>query len=83
VEGIAGIDPLRAVAEAERDYGRTPIALDGEAYDLVVAAVAHDDYRALDDARLRGLIAEGGTLADFKGMWRERAFDSSIDRWSL
>ena len=76
-------DPVADMAEAARDYGRTPIALDGQSYDLVVAAVAHDEYRALDDDRLRGLVAAGGMLADLKGMWRDRAFDSSIDRWSL
>ena len=76
-------DPVADMAEAARDYGRTPIALDGQSHDLVVAAVAHDEYRGLDDDRLRGLVAAGGMLADLKGMWRDRAFDSSIDRWSL
>jgi len=32
---------------------------------------------------LRQLVAEGGTLADLKGMWRNRHFDSAIDRWAL
>jgi len=76
-------DPIADVGEAARDYGRTPIALDGDAYDLVVAAVAHDEYRLIDDDRLRQLVAEGGTLADLKGMWRNRHFDSAIDRWAL
>jgi len=76
-------DPIADLAEAERDYGRAPIALNGGAYDLVVAAVAHDEYRALDESRVRSLVATGGTLADLKGMWRNRDFDSSIDRWSL
>jgi UDP-N-acetyl-D-galactosamine dehydrogenase len=76
-------DPIADMAEAERDYGRAPIALDGGAYDLVVAAVAHDEYRALDDSRVRNLVVSGGILADLKGMWRDRGFDSAIDRWSL
>ena len=76
-------DPIADADEAKRDYGRAPIALNGGAYDLVVAAVAHDEYRALDADSVRALVAAGGTLADLKGMWRDRAFDSSVDRWSL
>ena len=80
---VALTDPLADAAEAQRDYGRTPIALDGAAYDLVVAAVAHDEYRALDDAQLAGLVSDGGTLADLKGMWRERALPATVNRWML
>ena len=80
---VALTDPIADVTEATRDYGRTPIALDGEAYDLVVAAVAHDSYRELGDDQLAGLVSEGGTLADLKGIWRERALPASIIRWML
>ncbi len=52
-------------------------------YDLVVGAVAHRDYRELPDARIEALVAPGGTLADFKGMWRDRTLDPAIDRWTL
>ncbi len=76
-------DPLADAAEATLDYGRAPIALNGADYDLVVAAVAHDEYRALGDERLIGLVATGGTIADLKGMWRDRDFGSSVDRWAL
>ena len=48
---------------------------DGRSYDLVVGAVAHREYRELADDRLAALVAPGGTLADLKGMWRERALD--------
>jgi len=80
---VALTDPIANPEEAARDYGRTPITLNGEAYDLVVAAVAHDEYRALDDGQLAGLVGEGGTLADLKGMWRTRQLAVSIDRWVL
>ena len=80
---VALTDPIADVTEATRDYGRTPIALDGDAYDLVVAAVAHDSYRELGDDQLAGLVSEGGTLADLKGIWRERALPASIIRWML
>jgi UDP-N-acetyl-D-galactosamine dehydrogenase len=76
-------DPIADMAEAARDYGRAPIALDGQSYDLVIAAVAHDEYRRLDDGKVAGLVAAGGTLADLKGIWRTRALNPSIDRWAL
>ena len=45
------------------------------AYDLVVGAVAHDEYRALADDRAAQPGRAGGTLADLKGMWRDRTLD--------
>ena len=80
---VALTDPIANVAEAARHYGRAPIAIGEDAYDLVVAAVAHDDYRALGGEALAALLAEGGTLADLKGIWRGRELPASIDRWSL
>ncbi len=76
-------DPIADPAEAQRTYGRAPVGLDGAAFDLVIAAVAHDEYRALDDRRLSSLVAPGGTLADLKGIWRDRRLASAIDRWAL
>jgi hypothetical protein len=29
------------------------------------------------------LIGPHGTLADLKGMWRDRTLDQSIQRWTL
>ena len=52
-------------------------------YDLVVAAVAHRDYRELPDAQIEAMVAPDGTLADLKGMWRDRTLDPAIDRWTL
>ena len=33
--------------------------------------------------RIAGLTAEGGLVADLKGMWRHLAFDNGLDRWTL
>jgi UDP-N-acetyl-D-galactosamine dehydrogenase len=76
-------DPLADAAEVEREYGLKPTELDGRQYDLVVGAVTHRAYRELADDRLEALVKPGGTLADIKGMWRDRNLDPSIDRWSL
>jgi len=76
-------DPVADPAEVEREHGAAPIRPDGQSFDLVVGAVAHTDYRQFSDETLRALVAPGGTLADLKGMWRDRTLDSALDRWTL
>jgi UDP-N-acetyl-D-galactosamine dehydrogenase len=80
---VAVADPLADAQELDRDHGLAVVELDGERYDLVVGAVAHADYRALSDPQLERLLEENGTLADLKGMWRDRQLSPAIDRWSL
>jgi UDP-N-acetyl-D-galactosamine dehydrogenase len=80
---VAVADPLADAAEVEREHGLRLTDPDGERYDLVVGAVAHREYRELPDAGIEAMVAPGGTLADLRGMWRERAFAPSIDRWAL
>ena len=76
-------DPIASADAIERDHGLRVTVPDGQSYDLVVGAVAHRDYRKLSDDRLEALVAPGGTLADLKGMWRQRRLDASLDRWTL
>ena len=76
-------DPLVSPEEVERDYGLRVTEPGGGRYDLVVGAVAHRQYRDLPDERLAGMVASDGTLADLKGMWRERRLDPALDRWTL
>jgi UDP-N-acetyl-D-galactosamine dehydrogenase len=76
-------DPIAPAEEIEREHGLQVCEPDGRSYDLVVGAVAHRAYRELADERLSALVAPGGTLADLKGMWRERRLDPSLDRWTL
>jgi UDP-N-acetyl-D-galactosamine dehydrogenase len=80
---VAVADPVADPAEVEREHGVAPIRPDGQHFDLVVGAVAHDEYRHFSDEALRGLIAAGGTLADLKGIWRDRTLDPAPDRWTL
>jgi UDP-N-acetyl-D-galactosamine dehydrogenase len=76
-------DPVADPAEVEREHGMKPIVPDGERFELVVGAVTHDAYRRFPDETLVGLVAPGGTLADLKGMWSDRALDPALDRWTL
>jgi UDP-N-acetyl-D-galactosamine dehydrogenase len=76
-------DPLADPGQARREYG---IALDpgalSRAYDLVLAAVPHRAYRALSADAIRGLVREGGCVADLKGIWRGHEL-GGVERWSL
>jgi UDP-N-acetyl-D-galactosamine dehydrogenase len=76
-------DPIALPDEIEREHGLKVTELDGRTYDLVVGAVPHRQYRDIADEQLCALVAAGGTLADLKGMWRERQLPPSIDRWTL
>ena len=77
-------DPLADPDEAKHEYGAQidPKALQRR-YDIVVAAVPHAEYRAMQAADIESLALPGGCIADLKGIWRERIFDPGLSRWSL
>ncbi len=69
-------DPLADPDEAMREYGIALTPLESmRDLDALVLAVAHDEYKALDPARLLPLFCAGHTpvLADVKGLWSPRA----------
>jgi len=77
-------DSLADAGEAEEEYGLEldEAALDGR-YDVVLAAVPHRAYRAMDVAAVEALTNEGALLADLHGIWRDKVFASGLDTWSL
>ena len=80
---VAVHDPLADPAEVEREYGLTVSESMTERYDLVIGAVAHEAYRQIPDEQLEALVAPNGTLVDLRGIWRDRALNAAIGRWSL
>jgi UDP-N-acetyl-D-galactosamine dehydrogenase len=64
-------DPKADRAMARAEYG---VELDDRAlerrYDIVFAAVAHTEYRQMGADQVRRLAADGGCVADLKGIWR-------------
>jgi UDP-N-acetyl-D-galactosamine dehydrogenase len=76
-------DPLADAAEARHEYG-VDLAADAldRSYDLVLVAVPHAAYADLDDAKLAGLVAEGGLLADLKHLYKDRELPG-VERWTL
>lgn len=77
-------DPLADSGEAAAIFGGAPDkdALAGS-YDLVLCAVDHAEYRELPDAAIAAMIADGGAVADLKGIWRDRELPKEVRRWTL
>jgi UDP-N-acetyl-D-galactosamine dehydrogenase len=75
-------DPIADAAEVRREYGLTMSVPNGKRYDLVVGTVPHVEYRSMDAAAVTSLVADGGTVADIKGMWRGLEL-GEVERWSL
>jgi UDP-N-acetyl-D-galactosamine dehydrogenase len=76
-------DPLVDPAEARHEYDLdvSTGALEGR-YDVVLVAVAHQEYASLGDSALAGLVAEQGLLADLKNLYRSRELPG-VRRWTL
>ena len=79
---VSVADPLADAEGAKREYGLVLKSVDSGGYDLVLGTVGHREYREMDAAQLTALLAERGTLADLKGIWREVELPG-VDRWSL
>jgi len=75
-------DPIADPDEVRRDYGLTMTVPNGKRYELVVGTVPHDAYRSMDAAGVTALVADGGTVADIKGMWRGLDL-GNVARWTL
>lgn len=80
---VSVADPQADPEEIRVEFGREAEAVDGRAFDLVVGAVKHDEYRDLGPDRLASLLTPGGTLADIKAMWRGQALPAGMDYWTL
>ena len=78
-------DALADADEAERFFGLTLLSRlpEDQAYDCVVAAVSHDDYRALDGETLTALVKPGGLIVDLKGMWRSLDLGPDVKRMEI
>ena len=75
-------DPLADAHEVRREYGLDLTPSGSGRYDVVLGAVAHEEYRRMDARALGALVADGGMLADIKGMWRGLDLPG-VERWSL
>ena len=72
-------DPWIDPAEAREEYGIEPVAEPAAgAYDAVVIAVAHNEFKALGVTGVRRFLAEGGVLYDIKHLLPAGAADGRL-----
>ncbi|MBR5856739.1 MAG: nucleotide sugar dehydrogenase [Bacteroidales bacterium] len=72
--------------EVSREYGVGLVDFDKlqkSHYDAVIVAVAHDEYKELDEEFYKSLMRDmpNGVLADIKGLYRNRI--KELNYWSL
>jgi UDP-N-acetyl-D-galactosamine dehydrogenase len=77
-------DPHADPDEAMHEYG---LSLDAGAldrrYDLVLLAVAHREYRAMDSTALESLVTDNGMIADLKNALSGREQMPAVPLWRL
>jgi len=61
-------DPWVDPAEAEAEYAVTPVAPEAGAYDAILVAVAHGEFRQMGPDAIRALGTPGSVLFDLKGI---------------
>jgi UDP-N-acetyl-D-galactosamine dehydrogenase len=77
------VDPHAISAEVEHEYGYrlTPKAELRNDYAAVIVAVAHAEYRDLDEAYFASLIDSNGLVVDIKGIYGGKL--TNLNYWSL
>ena len=80
---VSVADPHADPEEVRAELSRDPEEVNGRAFDLVVGAVKHEEYRSMPPERLAALLMPGGTLADIKAMWRGQDLPAGTDYWTL
>ncbi|MDH4256878.1 MAG: nucleotide sugar dehydrogenase, partial [Gammaproteobacteria bacterium] len=72
-------DPWVNAAEAEHEYGLRPVeSPERGAYDVVVIAVAHDEFRKLGEQGIRGYGNPGAIVYDVKYLLPKGASDDRL-----
>ncbi len=74
------VDPHADSAELKHEYGFGLNKL-GKAYDGIIVAVSHKEYKTFDEKYFTGLLSKKGVLVDIKGMYRGKV--KKLQYWSL
>lgn len=68
-------DPLADPAEVVKIYSEKLVDKPVPPYDLIVVAVAQDQYKKLDESNFDKLLSKNGILADLKGIYKGKIRD--------
>ncbi|GGH58241.1 UDP-N-acetyl-D-galactosamine dehydrogenase [Filimonas zeae] len=74
-------DPNAESAEVEKEYGFKLTAQPAGPYDVVVVAVAHEEYSNFSDSWFANITREHALIADIKGIYRNKIHSRMY--WSL
>ncbi|BCA63421.1 hypothetical protein HMP09_2655 [Sphingomonas sp. HMP9] len=82
--GVDVTDPHADRHEAAQEYG-IELVVDAEkaAYDAVLLAVPHEEYRAAGVTGATCFLRGGGVLADLKGLFAEHTLPNNIVYWGI
>ena len=75
------IDPGASHGEVKHEYGIDLKKQPEGKYDAIIVAVAHKEYRDLDEKFFLDLLNEKGILVDLKGLFRNKM--RWLTYWSL
>ncbi|MFO7722758.1 MAG: nucleotide sugar dehydrogenase [Bacteroidales bacterium] len=67
--------------EMMHEYGIQLLDAPGHGYDAVIIAVAHQEYKTLDEAWFRSILSDQGIIVDIKGLYRNAIRETEY--WSL
>ena len=75
-------DPWADQYEVAREYGIVPFtdlgSLSSEGYDAVVLAVAHDEFRKMDETKLKELCSDKSVVFDIKNVLSRTVVDARL-----
>lgn len=78
-------DPIANPADIEHEYGITMISKEnvGKA-DVLIVAVAHDEFKKMSPEELKNAMNEGGLLVDVKHVYKKEDIEKlGLKYWSL
>lgn len=75
------IDPHADSDEVLHEYGFKLVEKPRNSYDAVVVAVAHDEYKELNETYIKEITYENAILIDIKGMYKGKIH--KLKYWSL
>lgn len=75
------VDPYASSEELMHEYGFSLVSEADNDYDVIIAAVRHNEYRKLDDSYFASITRPHALIADLKGMYRNKI--TTRKYWSL
>lgn len=75
------VDPIADPEEVEHLYGETLIPEPKDKYDMVIVAVAHNQFKHLDMNHFRSILHDNSVLIDLKGIYRRQ--EIPFKYWTL